>query len=230
MVVDEIYDVLVSRFGVGEVFLPKWGKTRAEPVLWKDFITKSLELETADELAKYCGYIDAPCAKDALRRKYPSIIKNKDGRAWKGYLLSIIDKKECTICKNVLNTDQFSKDNSNKDGLQVKCKSCATTSFKLFYDINKEELSLKKKEYRKANPELDKAYNAKRKASILQASPQWANQDEINRIYKMCPEGHHVDHIVPLQNKLVCGLHCEFNLQHLPIKENLSKGNRFEVC
>jgi transposase len=36
----------------------------------------------------------------------------------------------------------------------------------------------------------------------------------------------HVDHVVPLQSKLVSGLHCAANLQLLPQTENYRKGNR----
>lgn len=56
--------------------------------------------------------------------------------------------------------------------------------------------------------------------------PQWANRAEIARIYRERPKGMHVDHIVPLQGKNVCGLHVEYNLQYLPAIENIRKGAR----
>ena len=51
---------------------------------------------------------------------------------------------------------------------------------------------------------------------------------DVARIYKKAHElGAQVDHIVPLQSDIVCGLHCICNMQILSKKENASKGNRW---
>jgi len=57
--------------------------------------------------------------------------------------------------------------------------------------------------------------------------PKWADKHAIADFYKNCPNGYHVDHIIPLRGKIVSGLHVESNLQYLPAEENLKKSNKF---
>jgi len=91
---------------------------------------------------------------------------------------------------------------------------------------NKDKIKESNKLYRLNNPHIKNNANAIRRAIKLNATPKFANIKKIKEIYKNCPKGFHVDHIIPLKNKLVCGLHVEWNLQYLPAKENLSKSNK----
>ncbi len=75
-----------------------------------------------------------------------------------------------------------------------------------------------------------------RQEKIKQATPIWANQDVILAYYIVCQnmtkiEGinYEVDHIIPIQHPLVCGLHVENNLQIITEEENISKSNKFDL-
>jgi len=74
---------------------------------------------------------------------------------------------------------------------------------------------------------LKVAGNAKYRANVRKACPSWTSIGEIQSIYKDCPDGYHVDHIVPLTNNKVSGLHVPHNLQYLTSKDNKKKGNKF---
>lgn len=103
-------------------------------------------------------------------------------------------------------------------------------SMQQYRENNREKYRILNKRYRKTENgrKLHNATEGKRRAQKLSATPKWADMDKIKQIYKNCPEGHHVDHIVPLQGKNVCGLHIESNLQYLPAEENIKKGNKVE--
>ena len=96
---------------------------------------------------------------------------------------------------------------------------------------NRVKVSRAKKleQYREANPEIYREYKVRRRLVEVRATPKWANLDAIRAWYTFAAvtPGVHVDHIVPLNSPIVCGLHCEFNLQLLPASENMSKGNRY---
>lgn len=77
-------------------------------------------------------------------------------------------------------------------------------------------------------------YSTEKQSRTKIATPIWANKDKIKDIYKAARKltestgiPHEVDHIIPLSNKLVCGLHVENNLQILPKDENRKKYNKF---
>ena len=65
------------------------------------------------------------------------------------------------------------------------------------------------------------------RAKKRNATPQWADIEKIKMIYLNCPDGYHVDHIIPLNGALVTGLHVENNLQYLSAYDNRSKSNKF---
>jgi hypothetical protein len=66
--------------------------------------------------------------------------------------------------------------------------------------------------------------------------PNWLNSGELFEmecVYNYCSAlrkvgfDYHVDHAVPLRGSSVSGLHVPWNLQVLPGRENMSKGNTF---
>ena len=59
--------------------------------------------------------------------------------------------------------------------------------------------------------------------------PKWSDRNAIKEFYLNKPEGYQVDHIIPLQGKMVSGLHVLENLQYLPALENNRKQNYYEV-
>lgn len=72
----------------------------------------------------------------------------------------------------------------------------------------------------------------KRQASKISAIPKWADMEKIKDFYKSAKEKtkqlgikYVVDHIVPLQGKTVCGLHCHRNLQVITELANRRKYN-----
>ena len=106
------------------------------------------------------------------------------------------------------------RDELRKNDLEWKRQKAAYDQS--YRDLNRERLTINHRHT-----------TAHRRAKKLQATPLWVDRKALKQIYDNCPKGMHVDHIVPLVNKDVCGLHVPWNLQYLTPKDNASKGNKF---
>ena len=99
-----------------------------------------------------------------------------------------------------------------------------------------EEKKRHKSAYKNANPELYKALVSVRKRRHRSATPPWITKEqklEMRKLYlsaqrltKLTGERYVVDHIVPLINPEVCGLHVPWNLRVMTQEENLKKSNK----
>lgn len=80
------------------------------------------------------------------------------------------------------------------------------------------------------------SYVVERRKKRDQSMPVWANKEAIQNIYiearkltAITGVPHEVDHIIPSNHPLVCGLHVEYNLQILTESENQAKSNAFVI-
>jgi hypothetical protein len=162
--------------------------------------------------------------------------------------------KACTNCRLIRNREWKKRNREKVLLVREGYKKRAVEIGKKYYEDNKHTIKQKqadyrasnkerlleygreyskihkerKKNYRKANPHIQRNIDARRHAAKMKRFPAWADKDKITEIYSKCPKGMTVDHIFPLQGKLVSGLHVPENLQYLSKKENSSKGNRFK--
>lgn len=126
-------------------------------------------------------------------------------------------------------------------------------SKRLHYQHNKTTITQMHREYWKATRDKRKAarkvweasnkhvltfLKSKRRAAKLLRTPSWhtkEHDDQIKKIYADCRAlnatstiQYHVDHIVPLLGKTVCGLHVPWNLAIITAEENMRKNNKYD--
>jgi len=92
------------------------------------------------------------------------------------------------------------------------CKACAAKA---------QEKTTTVEQRRARNAAAQAAYRA-RHGNLRSYDPA-ADKEKIKMIYANCPDGHEVDHIIPLSKG---GKHHEDNLQYLTVKENRRKSNK----
>lgn len=121
-----------------------------------------------------------------------------------------------------------------------------------YYAKNKDDIQKKRAKYYIDNPDKKEKRNqrirdnysgnteyhveksSRRRRNIKQATPSWYDEKAMIRLRKIrniMKKAHnvsfHLDHIVPINGKNVCGLHWHGNIQIITSCENLKKSNKY---
>lgn len=148
-------------------------------------------------------------------------------------LFGKFQKKFCNRSCSASYNNQFKTKNGKY--LEKSCAICGVKTDNLKYcSLVCRNLNLAKPRKYKTQEEKDKnrkllqreaysRYSAKKKNQ----TPDDADLKAIKEFYLDCPEGHEVDHIIPISKG---GLHTLSNLQYLTISENRSKGSKLNWC
>lgn len=173
------------------------------------------------------------CARNRSSKKSKSVTKEQKKERDKKYYEK---NKEKIRSKQKENYKLLTIDEKKKRRGSVTSDSILNqkTRSSKWYLINKEKQKEVKAKYLEEKRYIVYAINANRRARKKRASVLWSDKNKIKQIYldsilisKTTGIKHHVDHIVPLKSKFVCGLHNEFNLMIITEEDNLKKGNLF---
>lgn len=185
--------------------------------------------------ARYDGVhsICKKCHNEAARKKYAENPekKLKKNRIW----LNLNKNRHSELTKMwELRNKEYSKQIRKKYRIENKDK--LSEKRKIYYKNNKKAMLESGKRHYNLFKHKYMAKYAKRRAAKLKATPPWLTKEQLLHIEKLYEQAkklekqtgvkYHIDHIIPLQGKNVCGLHVPWNLQIITAEENLSKNNK----
>lgn len=111
-----------------------------------------------------------------------------------------------------------------------KCRTCTLQRISIWQSNNTEKVIATKAKHQKKKALYYAEKRETRRSMIKRATPAWANSffmQEALRLArlrtKMFGFKWSVDHIVPIQSQIVCGLHVQNNLQVIPLRDNILK-------
>lgn len=173
-------------------------------------------------------------------KKYDSTKPCPKGHVGQRYVSS----SNCCLCSIELQKAKFAADpeyfRRNARLAREKNPSLNISRAKAWRENNKGRFYEAVRDWKKNNPDryrhLAMKSHAARRAAKLNRTPAWLSEADLEFIGLRYKEAqamtrltgikHTVDHIIPLQGKLVSGLHVPSNLCVIPDRVNYAKGNK----
>jgi hypothetical protein len=195
-------------------------KAQGLPTCFGSVCVKHPELEGLRRVSGAC----VDCAKNTLNANRN---KNKERTS---------SQRKKDYQKLVQNEDNVEKKKLRGKTYYEKTKDVLYAKTQAWLLQNPEKRSVYANRHRQKHPDAKNASTAKRRSDKLKRTPVWLSKDElwlIREAYalakqrtKMFGFTWHVDHVVPLRGRSVSGLHVPWNLQVIPAKANIAKGNK----
>jgi len=149
------------------------------------------------------------------------------------------------MAKDIENQKRLAKEwyERNKELTKERARQWSLDNPEKRYEIHRknrdkdlENHNARNREWNSKNKDVKAALSAKRRANKLNQTPKWLTADDIEHMQALYSVAamfqresgivYHVDHIIPLQGKLVSGLHVPNNLRVIPAVDNLKKSNK----
>ena len=138
---------------------------------------------------------------------------------------------------NACRIKRYAENKEKMKEYRIKNRERIAEQNRKYREANKERVYANAKEWQKNNLDIRRQIGAKRRAAKMQRIPCWLTEDDkvlIQRKYTLAHkktestgERWVVDHILPLQGKLVSGLHVPANLRVIKEITNLRKHNKY---
>lgn len=119
-----------------------------------------------------------------------------------------------------------------------ECMECVKAKNAKHYNDNKQSHADRNSRWKRENKARNAANSNRRRLAQLRATPAWVTAEDERSIWLMYDiasalgvvhgQPFHVDHVVPIQGKTVCGLHVPGNLRVVPATVNRKKYNKFD--
>lgn len=191
-------NLILQKTNLPEIAKKKHGNCKE--LTTQDLVTAILATDTVPQAALYLNIGQHTLNRVIAKVLIPAFgMRTGGGDTWKYTLLKSIEYKQCHKCNTIKPYSKFGTDNARIDKKFIVCKYCRSFTNASLYNTRKLRI------------------------------PSWFEQEKekIAEFYDNCPEGYHVDHIIPLQGKHVSGLHTLSNLQYLTAEKNIAKGNKY---